>query len=71
MSEEKEVSVQRLKDEHQNSEQKIQQLEKQNVVIAQERESILWKYPYRDALPRLLFFTYLNIINITTNFTTV
>lgn len=41
VSEEKEVSVQRLKDEHQNFEQKIHRLEKQNVVIAQERESIL------------------------------
>uniref|UniRef100_A0A674PLG5 Zgc:162344 n=1 Tax=Takifugu rubripes TaxID=31033 RepID=A0A674PLG5_TAKRU len=38
VSEEKEVSVQRLKDEHQNFEQKIQQLEEQNVMIAQERE---------------------------------
>lgn len=35
------MSVQRLKDEHQNFEQKIQQLEEQNVMIAQERESIL------------------------------
>lgn len=41
VSEEKEVSVQRLKDEHQNFEQKIQHLEEQNVMIAQERESIL------------------------------
>lgn len=41
VSEEKEESVQRLKDEHQNFEQKIQQLEEQNVMIAQERESIL------------------------------
>lgn len=43
VSEEKEVSVQRLKDEQENFERKIQQLEQQNVVIAQERESILSK----------------------------
>lgn len=45
MSEEKEESVQRLKDEQENFERKIQQLEQQNVIIAQERESILLKYP--------------------------
>lgn len=44
MSEEKEESVQRLKDEQENFERKIQQLEQQNVIIAQERESILLKY---------------------------
>lgn len=45
VSEEKEESVQRLKDEQENFERKIQQLEQQNVIIAQERESILLKYP--------------------------
>lgn len=44
MSEEKEESVQRLKDEQENFERKIQQLEQQNLIIAQERESILSKY---------------------------
>lgn len=43
MSEEKEESVQRLKDEQENFERKIGQLEQQNVIIAQERESILSK----------------------------
>ncbi|XP_058488680.1 protein hinderin [Solea solea] len=44
VSEEKEVSVQRLKDEQGNFERKIQQLEQQNVVIAQERESLQQQY---------------------------
>ena len=43
VSEEKEESVKRLKDEQEHFEQKIQQLEQQNVVIADERESILLK----------------------------
>uniref|UniRef100_A0A3Q0SEG3 Uncharacterized protein n=1 Tax=Amphilophus citrinellus TaxID=61819 RepID=A0A3Q0SEG3_AMPCI len=43
VSEEKEESVQRLKDEQGNFERKIQQLEQQNLFIAQERESILSK----------------------------
>lgn len=42
VSEEKEESVQRLKDEQENFERKIQQLEQQNVLIAQERETILF-----------------------------
>lgn len=41
VSEEKEESMQRLKDEQEKFECKIQQLEQQNVIIAQERESIL------------------------------
>lgn len=41
MSEEKEESVQRLKDEQESFERKIQQLEQQNLIIAKERESIL------------------------------
>nr|XP_019941924.1 PREDICTED: protein hinderin [Paralichthys olivaceus] len=44
VSEEKEESVQRLKDEQEHFEQKIQQLEQQNVVIAQERESLQQQY---------------------------
>lgn len=43
VSEEKEESMQRLKDEQERFEHKIQQLEEQNVIIAQERESILLK----------------------------
>lgn len=35
--------MQRLKDEQENFECKIQQLEQQNLIIAQERESILFK----------------------------
>lgn len=34
--------MQRLKDEQENFERKIQQLEQQNVLIAQERETILF-----------------------------
>lgn len=41
MSEEKEQSVQRLKDEQENFERKFQQMEQENLLIAQERESIL------------------------------
>lgn len=41
VSEEKEESVQRLKDEQETFEKKIQQLEEQNRLIVQERESIL------------------------------
>ncbi|XP_068171653.1 protein hinderin [Antennarius striatus] len=44
VSEEKEESVQRLKDEQQSFECKIQQLEQQNLVIAQERESLQQQY---------------------------
>ncbi|XP_053172302.1 protein hinderin [Scomber japonicus] len=44
VSEEKEESVQRLKDEQGHFECKIQQLEQQNVVIAQERESLQQQY---------------------------
>ncbi|KAG7229761.1 hypothetical protein INR49_012557, partial [Caranx melampygus] len=44
VSEEKEESVQRLKDEQENFERKIQQLEQQNVIIAQERESLQQQY---------------------------
>ncbi|XP_030276948.1 protein hinderin isoform X2 [Sparus aurata] len=44
VSEEKEESVQRLKDEQENFERKIQQLEQQNVIIAQERESMQQQY---------------------------
>ncbi|XP_077581860.1 protein hinderin isoform X2 [Stigmatopora nigra] len=42
VNEEKEVSVKRLQDEHDNFESKIQQLEEQNLLIAHERESILF-----------------------------
>ncbi|KAK3524262.1 hypothetical protein QTP70_025871 [Hemibagrus guttatus] len=41
VSEEREESVQRLKDEQEAFEKKIQQLEQQNCLIVQERESIL------------------------------
>ncbi|TSK72099.1 Protein hinderin [Bagarius yarrelli] len=41
VSEEKDESVQKLKDEHETFEKKIQQLEEQNRLIVQERESIL------------------------------
>ncbi|XP_022601120.1 protein hinderin isoform X1 [Seriola dumerili] len=44
VSEEKEESVQRLKDEQENFERKIHQLEQQNVIIAQERESMQQQY---------------------------
>ncbi|RVE72995.1 hypothetical protein OJAV_G00044100 [Oryzias javanicus] len=44
VSEEKEESVQRLKDEQGNCERKIQQLEQQNLMIAQERESLQRQY---------------------------
>ncbi|XP_008278725.1 protein hinderin [Stegastes partitus] len=44
VSEEKEESVQRLKDEQGNFERKIQQLEQQNLMIAQERESLQQQY---------------------------
>ncbi len=47
VSEEKEESVQKLRDEQETFEKKIQQLEQQNQLIIQERESILlhqvWK----------------------------
>lgn len=43
VSEEKEESVQRLKDEQETFERKIQQLEQQNLLIAHERESMLLK----------------------------
>ncbi|KAM7401791.1 hypothetical protein PAMP_017070 [Pampus punctatissimus] len=44
VSEEKEESVQRLKDEHEHFECKIQQLEQQNLIIAQERGSLQQQY---------------------------
>ncbi|XP_037346463.2 protein hinderin isoform X3 [Pungitius pungitius] len=44
VSEEKEESVQRLKDEQENFECKIQKLEQQNVIIVQERESLQQQY---------------------------
>ncbi|KAM9362217.1 protein hinderin [Symphorus nematophorus] len=44
VSEEKEESVQRLRDEQENFERKIQQLEQQNLIIAQERESLQQQY---------------------------
>ncbi|XP_034726592.1 protein hinderin [Etheostoma cragini] len=44
VSEEKEESVQRLKDEQENFESKIQKLEQQNVIIVQERESLQQQY---------------------------
>ncbi|CAG5983270.1 unnamed protein product [Menidia menidia] len=44
VSEEKEESMQRLKDEQGNFERKIQQLEQQNVIIAQERGSLQQQY---------------------------
>ncbi|XP_037831193.1 protein hinderin isoform X2 [Kryptolebias marmoratus] len=44
VSEEKEESVQRLKDEQGNFERKVQQLEQQNLMIAQERESLQRQY---------------------------
>ncbi|XP_049590925.1 protein hinderin isoform X3 [Syngnathus scovelli] len=44
VSEEKEESVKRLKDEHDNFESKIQQLEERNLVIAHERENLQQQY---------------------------
>ncbi|XP_058271214.1 protein hinderin isoform X2 [Hemibagrus wyckioides] len=44
ISEEKEESVQRLKDEQETFEKKIQQLEQQNHLIVQERESLQQQY---------------------------
>ncbi|XP_026784972.3 protein hinderin isoform X2 [Pangasianodon hypophthalmus] len=44
VSEEKEESVQRLKDEQETFEKKIQQLEEQNQLIVQERESLQQQY---------------------------
>nr|XP_057926864.1 protein hinderin [Doryrhamphus excisus] len=44
VSEEKDESVQRLKDEHDHFERKIQQLEQQNLVIAHERENLQQQY---------------------------
>ncbi|XP_054640587.1 protein hinderin isoform X2 [Dunckerocampus dactyliophorus] len=44
VSEEKDESVQRLKDEHNHFERKIQQLEQQNLVIAHERENLQQQY---------------------------
>ncbi|XP_069007587.1 protein hinderin isoform X2 [Embiotoca jacksoni] len=44
VSEEKEESVQRLKNEQENFERKIQQLEQQNLIIAEERESLQQQY---------------------------
>ncbi|XP_060747319.1 protein hinderin isoform X1 [Tachysurus vachellii] len=44
VSEEKEESVQRLKDEHETFEKQIQQLEQQNRLIVQERESLQQQY---------------------------
>ncbi|XP_071372681.1 protein hinderin isoform X2 [Centroberyx affinis] len=44
VSEEKEESVQRLKDEQENFERKIQQLEQQNLLIVRERESLHQQY---------------------------
>ncbi|XP_051272003.1 protein hinderin isoform X2 [Dicentrarchus labrax] len=44
VSEEKEESVQRLKDEQECFERKIHQLEQQNLVIAEERESLQQQY---------------------------
>uniref|UniRef100_UPI0037E6F805 protein hinderin n=1 Tax=Semicossyphus pulcher TaxID=241346 RepID=UPI0037E6F805 len=44
VSEEKEESVQRLKDEQETFERKIQTLEQQNVIIAHERESLQQQY---------------------------
>ncbi|MED6244247.1 hypothetical protein ATANTOWER_001055 [Ataeniobius toweri] len=43
-SEEKEESVQRLKDEQENFERKIQELEQQNLMIAKERERLQQQY---------------------------
>lgn len=43
VSEEKEESVQRLKDEQESFECKINQLEQQNLLIAHERESMFLK----------------------------
>ncbi|KAM4740655.1 protein hinderin isoform 1-T1 [Anableps anableps] len=44
VSEEKEESMQRLKDEQGNFERKIQELEQQNLMIAKERESLQQQY---------------------------
>lgn len=44
VSEEKEESVQKLKDEQETFEKKIHQLEEQNQLIVQERESILLQH---------------------------
>ncbi|XP_060926418.1 protein hinderin [Limanda limanda] len=59
VSEEKEESVKRLKDEQGHFEQKIQQLEQHNVVIAEERESL--QQQYRECHELLgLYQTYLS-----------
>ncbi|KAG7261652.1 hypothetical protein CRUP_012246 [Coryphaenoides rupestris] len=49
LSEEKDESVQRLRDEQETFERKIQQLEQQNVLIVQERESL--RQQYTDTCP--------------------
>lgn len=46
MSEEKEVTEERLKAEQEAFEKKIRQLEDQNVLIIKEREDILWFLNY-------------------------
>ncbi|XP_034547824.1 protein hinderin [Notolabrus celidotus] len=53
VSEEKEESVQRLKDGQETFECKIQQLEQQNEIIAQERESLQQQYKECQELLRL------------------
>ncbi|XP_077458177.1 protein hinderin isoform X2 [Stigmatopora argus] len=53
VNEEKEVSVKRLQDEHDNFESKIQQLEEQNLLIAHERESLHQQYRECQELLRL------------------
>lgn len=50
VSEEKEESLQRLKDEQGNFECKIQKLEQQKLVIGRERESILQDDSKEDLL---------------------
>lgn len=62
VSEEKEESVQRLKNEQGNSERKIQQLEQQNLIIEQERKSILFKLQANNvALDYIFIFTVGNL----------
>ncbi|CAB1440790.1 unnamed protein product [Pleuronectes platessa] len=59
VSEEKEESVKRLKDEQGHFEQKIHKLEQHNVVIAEERESL--QHQYRECQELLgLYQTYLS-----------
>ena len=62
VSEEKDESVQRLREEQQTFERKIQQLEQQNVLIIQEREGILSIWTNLSVCSLLLLWYWLDII---------